>query len=282
MLTEPDPELQPEFMADPEPEPEATLTREPEEVELDVGDPLEVLTDKLNAAASMHLSEGGLQPMLEVIDSLFPKMLQPAFVLCETSEQFRTKVLEAVRSNKHGHLGASLLWAVHETANEFILHGDRAQPQSLATQAYKSVQCFEAMLRPEHPCSELLLRVLFPQPQTPPSPSLRLGDSGSTGNYSVDRLLERLVVEASRPFAYAPLLFYLRQQLRANLGDASGQQSTALREGLGARLAAVEGIEALFLRKELAVGKFELEDLPFWTGAINMAEPEEQGTEADE
>ena len=92
---------------------------------------------------------------------------------------------------------------------------------------------------------------------------LQLRDSDSTGNYSVDRLLERLGVEESRPFAYAPLLFYLRQQLRANLGDASGQQSTALREGLGERLAAVEEIEALFLRKELAVGKFELDDLPY-------------------
>ena len=38
---------------------------------------------------------------------------------------------------------------------------------------------------------------------------------------------------------------------------------------LGKRLTQVAGVEALFLRKELQVGKFE-KALPFWTGAIDV------------
>jgi len=91
-------------------------------------------------------------------------------------------------------------------------------------------------------------------------------------NCSVARVVDRLAVETSRPFVYAPLLYYLRQQLRANVGDASGKKTKQLRADFGQRLESLEGIEALFLRKELNVGKFEM-DLPFWTGNIDMEKP---------
>eukprot|EP01044_Picomonas_judraskeda_P000688 COSAG03_NODE_32_length_18233_cov_11.266847_18_plen_1227_part_00 len=86
----------------------------------------------------------------------------------------------------------------------------------------------------------------------------------------------------SRHFTYAPLLHHVRV-VNFNAIDASelaGEDSEALRKTLGERLAEIDGVEALFLRKELQVGKFEVA-LPFWTGAIRVeavqvSEPESQ------
>jgi hypothetical protein len=205
--------------------------------------------------------------MLKIVDSELPGLLG----LCLDDMPFQESVLVAARANPHGSWGASLLWAVHEMASELVVAAT-GRPEPRQVQAYACIQQFESTLREPGVQAQLLLETLFPHSSEPvASPSVR---GKSKANYSVERLMQRLVEETSRPFAYAPMLHYLRRQLHANVGDATGKATEELWLDIGERLGAIGGIEALFLRKELSVGKFERDDLPFWTGDINMSEPE--------
>eukprot|EP01047_Picozoa_sp_COSAG01_P089648 COSAG01_NODE_21693_length_889_cov_18.524051_1_plen_113_part_00 len=71
----------------------------------------------------------------------------------------------AMQSGEHGHVGASLLWAIHETASEMVVVGAAdAAPADSAVHALQCLRHFEQTFKDER-TGALLLRALFPPPE---------------------------------------------------------------------------------------------------------------------
>eukprot|EP01043_Picozoa_sp_COSAG02_P061179 COSAG02_NODE_8165_length_2683_cov_1.051471_2_plen_875_part_01 len=188
--------------------------------------------------------------MMEVIDQVLPGLMKHAKKLV-SDVAFLKLLLSTLQSSSE--LGITLMWAIHRAASTAVM----SDVESSRYDAYLCIQDFEDTLRQET-SRDLMLDLLG------------LGDM-STDTHFFEQLMERLATPHSRFFAFSPLLHHVRAVdfSAVQASDIGDEEAEALRKTLGERLAKIDGIEALFLRKELQVGKFEVA-LPFWTGAIEV------------
>lgn len=204
--------------------------------------------------------------MAEILDSAVPGLVEQAVELFQGSS-FLSSVFDSLKSID-ATPGPKLVWSTQQAASTVALSaGAQSEETAVAAQAYRRTQRFaEVLERDNETTYQTLLRVVG------------LGSSASDDATAalqalvLDSLLDRLSSSQSRQFAFAPLLYHIRSIVDPGR-DPNGEQSEKLRAGLGERLKAIEGIESMFLRKELKVGKFEM-PVPFWTDAIEITADE--------
>ena len=171
---------------------------------------------------------------------------------------------KAITTDFEGLLGIALVHACFLAAGQVAVAGE---PSRHAEQAYLFGMGVRDKLRREDTMSMsnhtllCIMGLLVPDGRT---------DCQSTKVAATQNLLRLLRPseapnhDALRYIAFDPLLYYIRAEI-----DPTSEQSERLRVELGAQLSSITGIESMFLRKELKVGKFEM-GVPFWTGAIDI------------
>eukprot|EP01045_Picozoa_sp_COSAG04_P007421 COSAG04_NODE_388_length_15249_cov_7.616502_4_plen_3423_part_00 len=198
-----------------------------------------------------------IRRMMEVVDDFVPGLMQHGKVLL-ANETFRQMVADALGQLRDpSDVSGTLLWATQEAATVLV-----AGTGPSSADAYHCIQQFEDGLRKDssRDANDVIVMELL----------------GLERSARVERLVERLGSVESRHFAYAPLLHHVRAVDAGGLPEAvTGKESEALRETLGEQLTKISGVEALFLRKELQVGKFEV-DLPSWAGALDVQKVERE------
>jgi hypothetical protein len=178
--------------------------------------------------------------MVQILDSAMPDWMELLTELLQ-DDIFTSAMFECLKTIDTPP-GPKLVWSTQQAANAVALSAEAGFEETpLAACAYRCIQKFEELLHDDHD-SPLLLRVLG------------LVASESAEETTVDGMLERLGSRQSRHFAFSPLLAFIRSQLDP-AHDPTGEKAEKLREELGERLAAIEGIESRFLRKELKGGQ---------------------------
>jgi hypothetical protein len=97
--------------------------------------------------------------------------------------------------------------------------------------------------------------------------------SAQDGKQIAHARLERLLSSPMKQFAFCPLLQYLRCQLKElslqQAGTGRQQLTRAFSESLEPYLSALPDVEAVFIRKELSIGRDEVER-PYWSPKFNI------------
>jgi hypothetical protein len=203
-------------------------------------------------------------------------MLQEVKELVQQRGEFQRRMLSQLERAKDDHdIAAALCWSTQETAVATVTSVPDGHTTDVAQQCFACITAFEKTLREK---STIALGVALQSKLSDNASDDDASNAGSDGgglayDVFVERLLDRL--EMSCPFAFSPLLHYFRAVLDPGT-DPTGERGVALRERFDGRLARVGGqcIEAVFLRKELQVGKYEAE-LPFWSGEISFSKSPE-------
>eukprot|EP01043_Picozoa_sp_COSAG02_P017314 COSAG02_NODE_783_length_17238_cov_173.774199_2_plen_1914_part_00 len=270
---EPGHEPHPERELEPEPEPEPEPGHEHETRPQDIWMPnqdlrasseiYEVETppeEALKALLSVLCEPGislrevckAIEGIREIFHAIVPRLMAPARELFE-EKRFAQFLCSLVKQDDE-HTVQSVFWAVHRAAS--MMTAGSVAVTKVAFLAYQYVQQFDDMLRQE---DEKYNHTLLC--------TIGLSSSVVLQSTYMEALIDQLHSAESRSFAFAPLLYHIRNVLRS---DPVGKQSEQLRSWLGEKLKSIEGIESLFLRKELTVGKFE-HPVPFWRGEIPIS-----------
>eukprot|EP01047_Picozoa_sp_COSAG01_P033266 COSAG01_NODE_2441_length_7690_cov_241.628903_4_plen_386_part_00 len=220
--------------------------------------------------------------MLDTLEAAFPRAgaMQEAQTLLQSNSQFASSVINSIAKASNSDdvvndVSSALVWATQRAAAKLILAVQEGEmPDEQALKALDCVVSFEEKLRND---SAVALRLVFPgHGQATVQHGQRDGDGA---NVPTADLEQQLGQAAERRFAFAPLLHFIRATLDPG-NDPSGEQGEALRARMQVTLSqtassnggdgdTMSSVETLLLRKELQVGKYEM-DLPFWRGAIDI------------
>jgi hypothetical protein len=266
----PEPEPEPEIILELEPEPELEFERELEPEQSTETQQIAETRSRLASLGSTLTARGALPAeqistvteMLDVVSAAMPGVMKDAKELVEQGGEFQAQLLAKMSDlDDEQDIGATFCWATQETAVATVGKMSSANASTEVQLAVACIQAFENRLRNQ---STFVLGIALQS-------SVAGGDddSGLEEDPFVERLLCRL--EDSCPFAFAPLLHYFRVVLDPGT-DPKGERSEALRKRVDGRLKALDTLEAMFLRKELHIGKYEIE-LPFWAGDIEAHTP---------
>eukprot|EP01043_Picozoa_sp_COSAG02_P048071 COSAG02_NODE_4682_length_5102_cov_11.871277_1_plen_1610_part_10 len=231
-----------------EPETDADIDEETKVARL-----LTVLDAKASGLQHSSTQMGAAKTMVEAFDRALPGVVNHVTDLFEDAA-FAQHVFASFDST-HVSPGVAFTCSIYEAASQLTLSAEVPQR---ARQAYRCCRDFEERLRQDHDHSKQTLLRLF---------GLYDSVDGSSFSAIVDLFL-RLSTEGLRYYSFSPLLYCIRAMTDPGR-DPTGERSELLGTELGARLNSIVGVESIFLRKELKVGKFE-RSLPFWTGVIEV------------
>jgi hypothetical protein len=200
---------------------------------------------------------------------VLPGVMTDAKELLTQGGELLTKLCDV---GNNDDIGAVLCWTTQEIAVAALLQSAvGGSPSDEAQQSLARIIAFETSLRKQSTLVLGIAGIALP-PVVADGDGCDGDESGSSADEgpAVDPFVEQLLgrLEKSCPFAFSPLLHYFRAVLDPGT-DPTGERSDALRERVAGRLQEIgpHSVEAMFLRKELQVGKDEME-LPFWTGEI--------------
>eukprot|EP01043_Picozoa_sp_COSAG02_P039872 COSAG02_NODE_3181_length_7215_cov_30.624930_2_plen_1762_part_00 len=264
--------VSPEF--EPEPEPESELETESTELQ-QIAETRSRLT-----ALGITLTEPGshaeekikaVAAMFDAVNDVVPVLMKDAKELTEQGGEFQAELMAKLSDlDDEQDVGATLCWATQETAVATLQAAADGRVVDEAPQAFACISAFDTALRNQ---STLVLGIALNSVigASDDDDDDEMGSS-EDGGFDEDPFIERLLgrLEASCPFAFSPLLHYFRAVLDPGT-DPTGERGEALRQRVDGRLQRMGplSVEGIFLRKELQVGKYELEQ-PFWIGKIDL------------